>query len=248
MLSWLNTVKAFKKDRIKQKRRYPDWHNWSWPEHDDPKIDLDVLHFCQKIGFDLVGVFIYGVCLLLISSALDASENLCFLIMDFLNIPIYIITKTRLFKYIENFTSKNGKFSDKKKTPIFFISAQNIYCGYSLEPPCRGGSNEYPQSMFSSKNKKNNVYTCKPQLYYIKVDLKGSKLYRRVLVMFLQGTDLKRFLLISVSEHKRSTFWTFVSLCIHAGGSEWENQWLLYNYIENYKYLGSDEILKMPFY
>ena len=25
---------------------------------------------------------------------------------------------------------------------------QNIDCGYSLEPPRRGGSNEYPQSMF----------------------------------------------------------------------------------------------------
>ena len=31
---------------------------------------------------------------------------------------------------------------------IFLISAQNIYCGYSLEPPRPGGSNEYPQSMF----------------------------------------------------------------------------------------------------
>ena len=31
---------------------------------------------------------------------------------------------------------------------IFFISAENINCGYSLEPPRRGGSNEYPQSMF----------------------------------------------------------------------------------------------------
>ena len=31
---------------------------------------------------------------------------------------------------------------------IFHISAQNIDCGYSLEPPRRGGSNEYPQSMF----------------------------------------------------------------------------------------------------
>ena len=31
---------------------------------------------------------------------------------------------------------------------IFIISAQNIDCGYSLEPPRRGGSNEYPQSMF----------------------------------------------------------------------------------------------------
>ena len=31
---------------------------------------------------------------------------------------------------------------------IFLIFAQNINCGYTLEPPRRGGSNEYPQSMF----------------------------------------------------------------------------------------------------
>ena len=31
---------------------------------------------------------------------------------------------------------------------IFLISARNIDCEYSLEPPRRGGSNEYPQSMF----------------------------------------------------------------------------------------------------
>ena len=30
---------------------------------------------------------------------------------------------------------------------ICFISAQHIDCGYSLEPPRRGGSNEYTQSM-----------------------------------------------------------------------------------------------------
>ena len=30
---------------------------------------------------------------------------------------------------------------------IFLISAQSIDCGYSLEPPRRGGSNECPQSM-----------------------------------------------------------------------------------------------------
>ena len=31
------------------------------------------------------------------------------------------------------------------------------------------GSNEYPQSMFKSKNKKNNAYPCSRQFYYIKV-------------------------------------------------------------------------------
>ena len=51
------------------------------------------------------------------------------------------ITKTRLFKYIENFTTIKGKFS-VKKICIFHISAQNIDCGYSLEPPRRGGANE----------------------------------------------------------------------------------------------------------
>ena len=58
------------------------------------------------------------------------------------------ITKTRLFKYIENFTIKKGKFSDKKKSDVFHISVQNIDCEYSLEPPWRCSSNEYPQFMF----------------------------------------------------------------------------------------------------
>ena len=38
---------------------------------------------------------------------------------------------------------------------IFLICVKNIDCGNTLEPPRRGGSNEYPQSMFWSKNKKN---------------------------------------------------------------------------------------------
>ena len=76
-----------------------------------------------------------------------------------------------------------------KNSDIFHISAQNIDCGYSLEPPqwggsneypqsmfLWGGSNEYPQSMFLSRNNKNNVYPCKPQFYYIKEGFKGVKI------------------------------------------------------------------------
>ena len=37
----------------------------------------------------------------------------------------------------------------------------------------KGGSNEYPQSMFLDRNKKNNDYPCKPQFYCIKVGFKG---------------------------------------------------------------------------
>ena len=54
----------------------------------------------------------------------------------------------------------------------FHISAQ-IDCMYSLEPPRRGGSNEYPQFMFLSRDKNNNVYPCKPQFYYMKLWFKG---------------------------------------------------------------------------
>ena len=75
----------------------------------------------------------------------------------------------------ENFQIKNSD--------IVYISAQNIDCGYSLETPRRGGSNGYPQSMFLNRNKKNNVYPCKPQFYYIEVGFKGDKIYRHVFVM-----------------------------------------------------------------
>ena len=38
---------------------------------------------------------------------------------------------------------------------IFFLFLhKNIHCGYSLEAPRRGASNEYPQHMFSWSNKK----------------------------------------------------------------------------------------------
>ena len=70
-----------------------------------------------------------------------------------------------------------------KKIDIFLISAQIIDCGYSLEPPRRGSSNEYPQSMFLTRNKKNNAYSCIPQFYYINVGFKGSTLYKNVFMM-----------------------------------------------------------------
>ena len=65
--------------------------------------------------------------------------------------------KTRLIKYIEYFTTKNWKFAGKD-SDVFQISAQNkVLCTR------RGGSNEYSQSMSLNRNKKNNIYPCKPQ-------------------------------------------------------------------------------------
>ena len=42
---------------------------------------------------------------------------------------------------------KNDNFH-LKMCDYFLIFAQNIDCGYTLEPPQLDGSNEYPQSMF----------------------------------------------------------------------------------------------------
>ena len=93
-------------------------------------------------------------------------------------------TSLYLFKYIENFATKNHilkisppktEFSNKN-SDFLYISAQNIDCGYSLELPSQGSSNKYPQSMFLSRNKKNNVYPCKPQFYYIEVGFNGIKI------------------------------------------------------------------------
>ena len=56
--------------------------------------------------------------------------------------PIQIYRKFHPQK-TENFQIKNAD--------IFHISAQNIDCGYSLESPRRGGSNEYHNLYFVQK-------------------------------------------------------------------------------------------------
>ena len=66
----------------------------------------------------------------------------------------HAINRDFLALRIENFQLKNFD--------IFLIFAQNIDCGYTFEPPRRGGSNEYPQSMFLSKNKKNRYTPAYP--------------------------------------------------------------------------------------
>ena len=76
------------------------------------------------------------------------------------------ITKTHLFNFTDNFTCKKLKIF-RLKTLIFFIF---------LLKTRRCGSNEYPQSMILSRNKKNNVYSCKPQFYYIKVGFNGVRI------------------------------------------------------------------------
>ena len=85
------------------------------------------------------------------------------------------LRKHAYLNILKTLPPKNENFQ-MKNSDIFHISAQNTDCGYPLEPPWRGGSKEYPQAMFLSRNKKNNVYPCKPQFYYIKVGFKRVKI------------------------------------------------------------------------
>ena len=95
---------------------------------------------------------------------------------DFRYISLYVfafaLRKQAYSNILNILTTKKWKSSDKN-SDISHTSGQNIDYGYSLEPPRRGGSNEYPQSMFLGRNKKNNVYPCKPQFYNITVGFKG---------------------------------------------------------------------------
>ena len=78
------------------------------------------------------------------------------------NPPIQIYRKFHLQKL---------KIFRKKKTLIFF----SYFCSkHRLWVLVRTASPR--QSMFSSRNMKNNVYPCKPQFCYIKVGFKGVKL------------------------------------------------------------------------
>ena len=74
-----------------------------------------------------------------------------------------------------NILPPKKKFSNKRKIWYFsyFCSEHRLWV---LVRICL--------AMFLSRNKKNNVYPCKPQFYYIKVGFKESKLYRHVFVMW----------------------------------------------------------------
>ena len=71
--------------------------------------------------------------------------------------PLRPLRKHTYSNILKILPPKNENFQ-MKNSDIFHISAQNIDCGYSLEPPRWGGSNEYPQSMFWTEIR-NIMYT-----------------------------------------------------------------------------------------
>ena len=59
----------------------------------------------------------------------------------------------------------NDRVSFEQLGPgIFLFLNKNMCCGYTLEGPQAGASNEYPQHMFSWRNKKKILF-CYPLLF-----------------------------------------------------------------------------------
>ena len=71
---------------------------------------------------------------------------------------------------------KNENFQIKKILIFFIFQFKTEIVSTRYKPPKRVGSNEYPQSMFLRRNKKNTVCSYKPQFYYTKSGFKGVKI------------------------------------------------------------------------
>ena len=98
-----------------------------------------------------------------------------------------------------------------KNSDVFHIPTQNRSCGYSLEPPPRGGSNQYPQSMFLSRNKKIMYTPVNPIFILQKCGFRGSKLYRHVFVMIQEellrkNSDCLPKVIRQLTHHSQSAY------------------------------------------
>ena len=75
------------------------------------------------------------------------------------------------------------------KVLIFYLF-QKTCCGYSFEVPHQGASNEYPQHMFSWRNKKKILYTPPPPLLIWSSEDFCKRL--QILMAVIQGFELRR--------------------------------------------------------
>ena len=125
-------------------------------------------------------------------------------------LPVYTLRKHAYSNILKILPPKNENFQIKI-SDIFHISAQNIDCGYSLEPPRRGGPNEYPQSMFLNRNKKIIYTPVNPSLTIQKWGLRGLN-YIGMFSWWYGQVRLLRFIWLLVCKN-----WHWHSLLISEG-------------------------------
>ena len=73
---------------------------------------------------------------------------------------------------------------------FFLFLHKNICCGYSLEAPRQGASNEYPQHMFSWRNGEN----------YLRIITKYSSLTSPLVLCYI-------YMYVSMNIHANSVLW-----------------------------------------
>ena len=105
---------------------------------------------------------------------------------------------------------KNGNFH-MKKCEIFLNFAQNIDRWYTLERLAEAVLTSTHDICFKSKNKKKNVYPCKPQFYYIKVGCKEVFIIRTCL--HDGECELKKRLNFCKQYKTFNAFWDFIPKC-----------------------------------
>ena len=92
----------------------------------------------------------------LTQSSCKSTDDINAIKMDHTAVSDIKVSSVTLFTHYANIpmqytaifhSCKNDNFQSKS-FDYFHIFAQNIDCGYMSEPPRRGGSNEYPKSLF----------------------------------------------------------------------------------------------------
>ena len=107
---------------------------------------------------------------------------------------IFLITKTCLYN-IDPFKPHfyRIKLGFTRVYIIFLFLFKNTDCGYSLEPPLQGDSNEYPQSMFEQKYEKYQSFLSK-KFQFLEVEF-SIYLNRRVFIMLFNPENMVWFFL-----------------------------------------------------
>ena len=121
------------------------------------------------------------VCLCLFTLSLGVIGRLCSVIMALLG---HLLSRKHTYIILTplnpNFISWNWGLQGY--TFFFLFLSKNIDCGYSLEPPRRGGSNEYPQSVLWAEGWKISEFLSENFPF---LEVKSSVyLNRHVFVMF----------------------------------------------------------------
>ena len=122
--------------------------------------------------------------------------------------------------------SNRWHFFIRKLLVSFLFLNENICCGYSLEVPRWGASNEYPQDMFLSRNKKNIMWIPPLICSYGSESLLGAHVRRYIFMMCTENSNqpahpcsLIRVFVVQMKKlhilgYQKCTQWRFWSDCI----------------------------------